>query len=94
MTKQLICYISKLLLIIVGLTSYIWTALIVYKMAGLFWLIIGFLCASVGIFPIAIFASVQKSSWLDLAVVVGGIFLFALLRSINKNLSSSYETPL
>lgn len=85
MNRQQIAVISRDLSLVVAFVLYIRTALIVYELAGLFWLIVGFLCATIGIFPIAIVATVQNAAWFDLSIVVGGIILFVVLNIIKES---------
>ena len=64
---------------VIGLSTWVWSLIIAYSLAGVFWMIIGLVFGGVGIVPIAFIASLLKAEWaIALQILVVAVVVFVL----------------
>lgn len=64
---------------LIGLSLWVWSLIIAYSLAGVFWMIFGLVFGGVGIVPIAFIAALLKAEWaVAVQILVVAIVVFAL----------------
>ena len=64
---------------IIGLSLWIWSLIVAYVLAGVFWMIVGILLGGIGVVPIALIAALLKSEWATAGqIAIVAIVVFAL----------------
>jgi hypothetical protein len=64
----------------VGLSLWVWSLVIAYAMAGVFWVVVGLFFAGVGVVAVAAIASAVHGEWFIFIQIVIGVIVVYLLR--------------
>lgn len=75
----------------VGFSIWLWSLVLAYAMAGVFWMIVGLCFAGVGVVFVAIIASGLRGEWLIFIQLVGGVVVVYLLRFFGAYLIDKAE---
>ena len=71
---------------VVGVTLWTWSLVIAYAIAGVFWIVVGLLCAGVGVVAVAAIASAIQGEWFVFFEIAGTVIVVYLLRMLGAYL--------
>lgn len=74
---------------VIGFSLWVWSLIVAYSLAGVFWIIVGLLFAGLGVIPIAIIAAALKAQWFIAGQMLLGVFIVLILRGIGTFLIES-----
>jgi hypothetical protein len=82
----------------IGLCLWLWSLVVTYQLAGMFWLVVGLFLAGVGVVLVAAIASLLHGEWLILLQIIIGVVVVYVLRFVGNLLVESepkdeYQSP-
>ena len=75
----------------VGISLWLWSLVIAYAMAGVFWIIVGLFFAGIGVVAVAGVASALHGEWLIFIQIVVGVVIVYVLRVLGNYLIDKSE---
>jgi hypothetical protein len=75
----------------IGLCLWLWSLVIAYQMAGVFWLVVGLFMAGVGVVLVAFIAALLHGEWFVLFQILIGIVAVYILRFVGSLLIEKSE---
>jgi len=67
---------------VIGFSLWVWSLIVAYSLAGVFWIIVGLLFAGLGVIPIAMVAAALKAQWSIAGQMLLGLVVVLALRAI------------
>ena len=74
---------------IIGFSLWVWSLMVAYSLAGVFWIIVGLLFAGLGVIPIAMIAAALNAQWSIAGQMLLGVIVVLALRAIGTFLVES-----
>ena len=74
---------------VIGFSLWVWSLIVAYALAGVFWIIVGLLFVGIGVIPIAMVAAALNAQWSVAGQMLIGIIVVYTLRVVGTLLVNS-----